>query len=232
MAGSGNRKARRNQAKVDNESSQNIPMSVPSRDVPKQKTLYEIAAERQLDLQSGQPFTQSSNIDSRAEPSITTAAINPDGTLSTGNGKVEKYLQPDDEPIGPMGQALFYSLTLLMLHFTLDVLVHHQYRQEIGWGMIVQRTLTTLPMILGLVYFLHQRSSQLWVQMFFLTLSVGAGCYLIYSSNEEAYFAVMKRAPPLGTLWVWSVMELRLEIAVAGLLAVGGYYWKRGYTIF
>ena len=61
---------------------------------------------------------------------------------------------------------------------------------------------------------------------------MAAGCYLIYSSNEEAYFAVMKRAPPLGTLWVWSVIEMRLEFAVGSLIAVGAYFWRGGYTIF
>ena len=66
----------------------------------------------------------------------------------------------------------------------------------------------------------------------FLAMSVGAGCYLIYSSNEEAYFAVMKRAPPLGTLWVWSVIEMRLGFAVGSLITVGAYFWQGGYTIF
>jgi len=61
---------------------------------------------------------------------------------------------------------------------------------------------------------------------------VGAGCHLIYSSNEEAYFAVMKRAPPLGTLWVWSVIEMKLEVAVLSVGVVGGYFWLGGFKMF
>ena len=50
-------------------------------------------------------------------------------------------------------------------------------------------------------------------------------------SNEEPYFAVMKRAPPLGTVWVWCVLEQRLEVAVLGIAVVGGYFWFGGYHL-
>ncbi|MCJ1259140.1 hypothetical protein MMC24_006975 [Lignoscripta atroalba] len=225
-----NRKERRAASKAQPKnlitSSADIPLSQPSRDTPEHKTLYEIAAERQSQLQDGQPFTPQ-HPNSPSQPSVATTVMNLNGTLSEIDVQV-----PTDDPMGPFGQALFFSVTLTMLHFTLDVLVHHQYRQEIGWDMIVQRTVTTFPLILFLVYFLHQRSSQLWVQVLFLGMSFGSGCYLIYSSNEVAYFAVMKRAPPLGTLWVWSVIEMRLGFAVGSLAAVGAYFWQGGYTIF
>ena len=205
-----------------------IPLAQPSRDGPKHKTLYEIAAERQAELSKGQPFTSKPpDIDNSKESTFVTTTINPDGSLSD-------IPEPIDEPIGPVGQAVFFALTLTMLHFTLDVLVHQQYRQAetIEWSMIVQRTLVTFPILGALVYALKARANAIWAQVLFFGLSVGAGCYLIYSSNEEAYFAVMKRAPPLGTLWVWSVIEMRLEVAVGSLVAVGGYFWWGGYSIF
>ena len=205
-----------------------IPLAQPSRNPHKPKTLYEIAAERQSELQGGEPLT--SNKDGPSQPTITTTHINPDGTLSNVSPQEESELA--DDPIGPLGHALFYALTLTMLHFTLDVLVHHQYRQEIGWTLIVQRTLITFPILLGLLYVFHDQSSKLWAQAMFFAISIGAGCYLIYSSSELAYFAVMKRAPPLGTLWIWSVVEMKLSFAVASILTVGGYFWLGGYTIF
>jgi len=66
--------------------------------------------------------------------------------------------------------------------------------------------------------------------VFFLT-SVGAGCYLIYVTNSFGYMAVMKQAPPLGCLWVWSVIELELHWAVLSLAGVGIYVWAGGYSI-
>ena len=226
-----NRKERR--AATSNKkpaSIRDIPLAQPSREGPKHKTLYEIAAERQAEFSKGQPFEPSSSLSSNGtdEPTIISTTINPDGSLSN-----EPQPAPD-EPIGPFGQAVFSALTLTMLHFTLDVLVHHQYRQAetIEWSMIVQRALITFPILVVLIFALKSRVSALWAQLFFFVMSVAAGCYLIYSSNEEAYFAVMKRAPPLGTLWVWSVIEMKLEIAVGSLLAVVAYFWWGNYSIF
>ena len=202
-----------------------IPLSIPSRGAGKRKTLFDIAAERQAELLGGRPFISPSNAD--AKPAVVTATINRDGTLSLPEDSL-----PEGNLIGPLGEALFYTTTLTMLHFTLDVLVHQQYRQEIGWNMIAQRTVITFPILAVLVYIFHSRASTIWAQATFLGLSVAAGCYIIYSSNVESYFAVMKRAPPLGTLWVWSVIEMRLEVALLSLVAVAGYFWWGGYSIF
>ncbi|MCJ1283972.1 hypothetical protein MMC26_003303 [Xylographa opegraphella] len=202
-----------------------IPLSIPTREPGKHKTLFDIAAERQAELQGGQPFISPSNTD--AKPAIVTTTINRDGTLS-----VPEDTLPEGNLIGPFGEALFYASTLTMLHFTLDVLIHQQYRQEIGWSMIAQRTAITFPILAVLVYLFHSRASSIWAQVMFLGLSVAAGCYIIYSSNVESYFAVMKRAPPLGTLWVYSVIEMRLEVALLSLVAVAGYFRWGGYSIF
>ena len=63
-------------------------------------------------------------------------------------------------------------------------------------------------------------------------MAVGVGCYTIHVTNRYDYFAVMKRAPALGTLWVWSVIEMDLLWAVGSVAVnVGWSYWK-GYTAF
>jgi hypothetical protein len=71
----------------------------------------------------------------------------------------------------------------------------------------------------------------LWQAVFFV-MSAVCGCYLIYISNTYGYLAVMKQAPPLGVLWVWSVIELELAWAVASLAVAGGFLWHRGYKLY
>ena len=222
------RKARRAAAKDKEvlDSSADVPLSQPTRSTPKQRTLYDIAAERQAELSKGQPFPPSSYIG--PEPNFVTTTINPDGSLAQTEGQ----LREDDAPIGRFGQAFFFASTLTMLHFTLDVLVHHQYRVEVGWGLIVWSTAQALPILFMLVYLFHDRSSAFWAQIMFMLGSILTGCYLIHSSNREPYFAVMKRAPPMGTLWIWCVLETRLELALLGLSAIGLYFWYGGYSIF
>lgn len=71
---------------------------------------------------------------------------------------------------------------------------------------------------------------QPWLhQLVFFLGSVAAGGYLIYATNVHPYYAFMKRAPPLGCLWIWSVIELDIlpalgSIVCCGLiLKIGGY---------
>lgn len=65
-----------------------------------------------------------------------------------------------------------------------------------------------------------------------LVIANAAGCYLIQLTNDKGYYAVMKNAPSLGTLWVWAILELGLLGAVLGVLGPGVYAWKKGYGMF
>ncbi|KAK2792068.1 hypothetical protein FQN52_004178 [Onygenales sp. PD_12] len=52
----------------------------------------------------------------------------------------------------------------------------------------------------------------------FLPMAVLLGAQLISMTNEASYYAVMKTAPSIGTLWVWSVLELSAMPALLGFL--------------
>ncbi|KAL4802224.1 hypothetical protein BDV18DRAFT_147085 [Aspergillus unguis] len=66
----------------------------------------------------------------------------------------------------------------------------------------------------------------------FLSGAALLGSKLMAMTNEETYYAVMKQAPAVGTLWVWCILEIPVGAAVLG--AVGplawGVWW-RGYGI-
>jgi len=83
----------------------------------------------------------------------------------------------------------------------------------------------------SLIRFLPARYQQPLRQAVFFVVSVGAGCYLIYVTNRHGYLAVMRRAPPLGCMWIWSVIELELPLAVLSLACAGGYLWQGGYGV-
>ncbi|PGG99220.1 hypothetical protein AJ79_08650 [Helicocarpus griseus UAMH5409] len=66
----------------------------------------------------------------------------------------------------------------------------------------------------------------------FLPVAALLGARLIAMTNEASYYAVMKRAPAVGTLWVWSVLELSLVPALFGvLLPIGWAIMCKGYGI-
>lgn len=59
--------------------------------------------------------------------------------------------------------------------------------------------------------------------------SIAVGCYILYAANEQGYMAVMKRAPPLGTLWVWLIVEMEWNWGALSLVVVCMWTWMRGY---
>jgi hypothetical protein len=69
--------------------------------------------------------------------------------------------------------------------------------------------------------------------MAFLPVAVLLGTKLMTMTNEDPYYAVMKRAPAIGTLWVWSILEIPVGASALGALGplIWGVWWK-GYGIF
>ena len=206
----------RQMGKHDDSLRTSIPLAQPSRTTAKGKTLLEIASERELVPPSS------------TSPSITTTHINPDGTLSTTQGHTvdsTDYLE-----------VLLYTASLVLLHLTLTLLVENQYSST-------PPTLSSLPsrifdtsiaspqpyVLLVLVAILHPRSAAAATQLLFAAMSVMCGVWLVHTTNRDPYLAAMARAPSLGTLWVWSVVELRWEVAVVTVAAVGIWAWLKGH---
>lgn len=226
----------------------NIKLKQPDRSGPTDKTLFDIADERNL-------FKQ---------------ALDKERQNKRQNGGEDG--DEDDEGEGeglPPGaerilETLLYSVSLAMLHLTLDVLVQQQFALEMEWFKIIQRALQALmgmpfltspsgfhanqlflfTVFTALVYALHPHAAATTVvpglpqrfqnharQAIFLAMGTAAGCYLIHITNRYSYIAVLKQAPPLGCLWVWSIIELNLGLAVVSLAASGFFFWQGGYTV-
>jgi hypothetical protein len=179
----------------------------PDRAGPKGKTLFDLAEERQRELNKGKP-----GYSPRGEP-----------------------VSDDEDLIGPLGNAILYSISLAALHLTLDVIVYSQYREEVIWSEIFTRAGSALPIFLVLVYLLHVESAKRFPvlrNLFFFVVSITAGCYMVYTGNVKGYFYVMKTAPPIGAFWVWSVVEMDLLYAATSCAAVVGYLWWNGFDAF
>ncbi|KAI0996718.1 hypothetical protein K3495_g11465 [Podosphaera aphanis] len=59
--------------------------------------------------------------------------------------KAQDKASDSDALVGRTGDAVLWSTSLTMLHFTLDVLVTHQYAVEIIWLEILQRAVQAFP---------------------------------------------------------------------------------------
>lgn len=234
------------------ESEAEITLSQPDRNHPPSphKTLIQIAEERQLlnrgDGKNKKKEKKTPPIDPK---SVIITTINPDGTLSNPvnpNPNSDRQKDDDDDDNGGGGSGVvvatpfldifLYAFTLIILHFTLSLLVHHQYASKppsLGPLFLSSTVFTLTPaLLLVLVLVLHPRSDHPATQVLFAVISTLAGAWLAYATNEEPYMAIMKKAPVLGTLWIWAIVELKWEWALATLTILGGWGWWKGYNFF
>ncbi|RPB15957.1 hypothetical protein P167DRAFT_481965 [Morchella conica CCBAS932] len=138
----------------------------------------------------------------------------------------------DDDDVVLFGAgmtAAMWTGPLAMLLFTFDVLVHQQYVQEVEMAEIVWRVVKAVPAMFILLYVFHPRRHWASVQLFFFVVSVAAGCWVVHAVNRYGYYKVMKRAPAVGTLWIWAAVEMTLGPVVLSSLVVAGYTWWMGY---
>ena len=237
--------AKSKQSPTEN-SEADITLSQPDRNhhpPSPHKTLIQIAEERQL-LNRGDWKTKKN----KAAPpppidpkSVIITTINRDGTFSnpvvTNSDRQEEDDDVDDVVVAtPFLDIFLYAFTLIILHFTLSFLVHHQYASKppsLGPLFLSSTVFTLTPaLLLVLVFLLHPRSAHPATQVLFALISTLAGAWLVYATNEEPYMAIMKKAPVLGTLWIWAIVELKWEWALATLSILGGWGWWKGYKVF
>ncbi|KAF2971308.1 hypothetical protein GQX73_g2229 [Xylaria multiplex] len=199
-----------------------IKLAQPDRTGPSDKTLLDIAQERNLfDQADRHPANRHKRSNSEDDD---------DGKLSPTADRIL--------------ETLLWTVSLAMLHFTLDVLVQHQYAIDISWPQIATRALVALVVFYAFFYVLHpHESSPILVpglpsrfqeplrQAIFFVASTASGCYLIDITNNYGYLYILKRSPPLGCLWVWSVIELNLPMGILSLAIAGGFFYQGGYSM-
>ncbi|EHK19780.1 uncharacterized protein TRIVIDRAFT_47013 [Trichoderma virens Gv29-8] len=201
-----------------------IKLRQPDRSAPTEKTLLQIASERSLFEQAARREKQLAGKDEDEDDKDESAKLSPGA---------ERFLE-----------AMLYTTTLAMLHLTFDVLVMKQYAAEIKWKRIITNAGRMWMVFFFLFYSLHpaqpnqvlipglpRRFQRTLRQMLFFAMSCVSGCALVYITNSKGYLYNMKRAPPLGCLWLWAVVELDLLWAVPSLLVTAAYVWVNGYSI-
>jgi hypothetical protein len=230
-------------------SASEIPMArppSPNASTPKAKTLYEIAAERQRELAPhGQPFPKDTEDANIPKPANETkfVTLTPGGTISDTPSSATA-----SEALPPFLDTLLLSAPLSSLHFTLAFLTFHQYGQPDSLSvpsLIKESLFVAFPTLTLLIHIVHghalpsisistqtRLAVKIAQQLAFIITANIAGCYLIYLTNDRGYYAVMKRAPAIGTLWVWCILELGLMGALVGVVGPGLFAWWNGYGVF
>ena len=255
-----NRKNRRAKNSTDHISSaEDIPLTVPpeatrSRD-RKSKTLLDIAAERQAELHASSSGSAQNPPDARSlkPENIVQVKVGKNGELITDSDPSlfsTSMLSgtTESESDTPWLDSVLLASSLSAVHFTLSVLAMHQYAEKVVFRPLILKTLfVAFPTLAILISLFHgdllpsslrnvgPRVKNWVVASRSLAYVVGAnvaGCYLVRLTNDRGYYAVMKDAPGVGTVWIWAVLEMGLVGASAGVLGPGLYAWWFGYGIW
>lgn len=158
--------------------------------------------------------------------------------------ETEEGHEDEDDDEDDEGQLFFAILDytqllipLLSAHIIFDILVRVQYAQNVRWenvaeqSEVLQRAAIAAPVLVVLHLFFNPHKDNRIFRIASFFASVLIGCYLVYISEEQGYYFVMKRAPPLGTLWLWLFFIMHWAYAGASLIVVVFWMWLHGYSI-
>ena len=211
------------------------------------KTLLQIAAEKQAQLIPGSKLDTSNVLNVTVDQDGNIIPLSPSNPANNLSNTADGIEQLESTEISPWLDSLFLSISLSLIHFTLSTLTMHQYAQELSFLPLIRTTLfTAFPTLFLIIHLFHghllplrtsslseaQKSMISYLrQGLLLGIACASGCYLIYLTNDKGYYAVMKNAPGIGTLWVFAILELRLVGALLGVLGPGVYAWRMGYGV-
>ncbi|KAI9448218.1 hypothetical protein H4582DRAFT_1899302 [Lactarius indigo] len=138
----------------------------------------------------------------------------------------------DDEEDYPLAEEIFVATTLLIpmsfLLLMMYILIHFQYGQQPSWDVITNRMLSSVPILAIFIFYTNRYKQRRWAQAGFFVLSVASGTRLIYQVNYSNWLLNMQQCPPIGTIWVYTVLQLDLGPAALALSTVGVWVWWTG----
>jgi hypothetical protein len=123
------------------------------------------------------------------------------------------------------------SIPLTTLHIALDYVVHMQYdfTELYTVSYFFTRTPPFLLALALLIYITSRFRKYLAMQFILAVLSCISGVMLVKLSEGNETFGNMQKTPGLAVLWIYTVIQMNLSVAVVSLLVPFGYYWYQNH---
>ncbi|KAG8923497.1 hypothetical protein FRC02_011103 [Tulasnella sp. 418] len=151
--------------------------------------------------------------------------------LINESGLVQKIPRKDNAPdsseeSSDLPDEIFHAILLIIpfsfLYLCLDIVIHQQYAQHPTWSEEITRMVKNVPILSVFIFYSNRHKSTQLGQALLFALSVIAGVCMIYQVNHAAWGVAMQQCPPLGTLWIYTIVQLDLLPAVLSLGVVFG----------
>ncbi|KAF8192508.1 hypothetical protein BJ912DRAFT_1057867 [Pholiota molesta] len=154
---------------------------------------------------------------------LKSAALNSEPSTESLQGPAleEETLSTGDEIFNAILLIIPFSAILLLM----EVLIRHQYGKEATMEVIMDRMGSGVPILSLFIFYTLRYKHTRRMQAILFALSLVVGSRMLYLLDNASWLVNMKQGPPLATVWIYTVMQLDLALAVGSLVCVAGFVW-------
>ncbi|KAF9226469.1 hypothetical protein BS17DRAFT_697565 [Gyrodon lividus] len=166
--------------------------------------------------------------------------IRESGLLDSVNTPYQRTLaststpEVDDGP-PPLLEEIFNALVIIMPHtfflIMMDILIHHQYAKQPTVRDIAGRLVNTLPIMAIFMFYTVRHKDNTILQLALFLLSLGVGPRMIWLVNRGSWLTNLAQCPQVATIWLYTVVQLKLSLALLSLTLIGGWTWWTGMKL-
>ncbi|EUC65340.1 transmembrane protein, putative [Rhizoctonia solani AG-3 Rhs1AP] len=146
--------------------------------------------------------------------------------LIKDTGILDQLPAKNAEQLAPLADSILdtgiIAIPLSTLYIVLDLLVQQQYAQQPTIKEEFGRVITNVPILCILIHYTNKRKATPTAQLLLFLTAILAGPRMIWLVNKGSWLRVTRQAPPLGTIWIYTIIQLNLVPAVASLVVVFG----------
>ncbi|SJL00025.1 uncharacterized protein ARMOST_03337 [Armillaria ostoyae] len=155
--------------------------------------------------------------------------------LKTSDGPGVDEIEEQDSPLA---EEIFTAITMIVPFSFLLLMMEMWYGKHPGLIVLVERMVSNVPMrcaisllsrtptVAAMRYKEHRR-----LQIGLFLVSIGIGCRMIYLLSRGSLYVNIRQVPPLGTLWIYAIVQLELGPAALNLATVATYVWWKDLRI-
>ncbi|KAJ3413722.1 hypothetical protein HDV05_007625 [Chytridiales sp. JEL 0842] len=124
-------------------------------------------------------------------------------------------------------QTIMLTIPLTTLHVALDYVVHMQYdfTELYNLSYFFSRTPPFMVALALLIYITSMFRKLMLMQLILAILSCASGVFLVQLSEGNETFGNMQKTPGLAVLWIYTVIQMNLSVALASLAVPLVYYF-------
>ncbi|KAK0193648.1 hypothetical protein F5146DRAFT_392328 [Armillaria mellea] len=140
-----------------------------------------------------------------------------------------------EEQDSPLAEEIFTAITMIVpfsfLLLMMEILIRYQYGKHPGLNVLVERMVANVPILSLLIFYTMRYKEHRRLKIGLFLVSIGIGCRMIYLLSRGTLYVNIRQVPPLGTLWIYTIVQLELGLAALNLTTVAAYVWWKGLQI-